>query len=182
MGIAFKIIRFALLFVPVLVWAMPQQRELEGATVHITGSLVAKPCSIDPGSLTQEVDMGTIDVDDVYGSATPFVPFEVDLIDCKPELASMVKVTLGGTPEPGIPGNLGVAVTGGATGVGLTFFANGGIPLPVNQESEAFALSGGTSNTIPFDVKLVGTLTAIQDETVTAGDFNATVTLTFGYD
>lgn len=72
--------------------------------ININGNVVASPCSVDTGSVSQDVDFGQLHATDLKtaGSSSDWQPFEVKLNAC-PVSTSKVTVTLSGNPVSGYP-------------------------------------------------------------------------------
>ncbi|MBX9334737.1 type 1 fimbrial protein, partial [Serratia marcescens] len=87
--------------------AMPAtaNTELIGAPVQFHGTVVSRPCNIEPQSADQLVEMGTVIVKTLYryGHTTP-VPFSIKLTDCKTTVFKSVSVTFSGTEDGELPG------------------------------------------------------------------------------
>lgn len=71
---------------------------VQATDLSLTGKVIATPCTVDTGSVSQDVNFGQLRAPDLVtaGSASPWMPFEVKLVNC-PASTTAVKVTFSGT-------------------------------------------------------------------------------------
>ncbi|MGL5387206.1 MAG: fimbrial protein [Serratia sp. (in: enterobacteria)] len=71
---------------------------VQATDLNLTGTVVATPCTVDTGSVSQDVDFGQLRATDLTtaGNASPWMPFEVKLVNC-PVSTTSAKVTFSGT-------------------------------------------------------------------------------------
>ncbi|WP_426506765.1 fimbrial protein [Serratia proteamaculans] len=89
--------------------------ELVGSPLQFHGTVVSRPCNIEPQSADQVVEMDTVIVKTLYryGHSNP-VPFNIKLTDCKTSVFKSVNVTFSGTEDSELPGKL--AINNGSNG------------------------------------------------------------------
>src|SRR5690606_20074900 len=64
--------------------------ELLGNILHLHGRIIDQPCLVSPESADQSVDMGVVDVRELYSAgAGAQVPFVIRLTNCKPGIFRM---------------------------------------------------------------------------------------------
>lgn len=96
--------------------AVAQANDQGHGTVTFTGSIIDAPCSIDPLSLDQTVDLGAVsNVSLAKGGTSDPKPFEIHLEKCSITTAKTVTTTFNGTE--GKNGLLGM--TGDAKGASI---------------------------------------------------------------
>ena len=155
--------------------------------VSISGNLVTEPCTLDPTASVISLDFGTV-VNKYFQTAsrTPGMPFTIQLIDCDITLGKNVTVTFGGNESTGLPGLL--MPDGGST-AGLAFgietvpnAATGSTaqPVPINQPSQVFSLSEGSS-AIHLQGYIQALPDAIANNSIQSGPFIATATFQLDY-
>lgn len=71
---------------------------VQATDLNMTGIVLASPCTVDTGSISQDVDFGQLLNTDLRtaGDASAWKPFEVKLVNC-PASTTSVKVTFSGT-------------------------------------------------------------------------------------
>lgn len=142
------------------------------------GTLVSDPCELDPATSELTVDFGTVIKKGLYlHERTNAVPFTINLIGCDTALGNKVTITLSGTESTALPGALAVA---GATGIAIGLENAGGTPLAFNQPTPVYTLASGT-NSFTLQAYVAGEPDAIQTQSITTGDFNATATFEMAY-
>lgn len=161
--------------------------------VTFTGSIIDAPCSIDPESSNQEVNLGQVAKSqlDQNGTSTP-QNFEILLKNCtltettvddpqNPDdptrvgTAPSVTVTFGGSPA--LPDdNTWFGITGTATGAGVVITDGASNKIPVGGTTAARELIEG-DNTLGFSAYLQGLGGNIE-----TGDFQSIADFTLAYE
>ncbi|EPS2709680.1 fimbrial protein [Cronobacter turicensis] len=146
--------------------------------VTFTGSIIDAPCSINPDSIDQTVNMGQISnvALKANGNTGTSVPrnFEIKLENCDVTTLKTVKTTFTGA-EGAIDGALGI--TGTAKGASIVLTNGDGQQIKLGQASQAHELQAG-NNTLLFSAYLQG---EGASATVTPGDFTAVADFTLAY-
>ncbi|MDY0969675.1 fimbrial protein [Siccibacter turicensis] len=146
--------------------------------ITFTGSIIDAPCSINPDSIDQTVEMGQIsNVALKAGSNTgTSIPrnFEIKLENCDITTLKSVKTTFTGA-EGGTDGSLGV--TGTAKGASIILTNGDGKQIKIGEASAARNLQSG-NNTLLFSAYLKGDGASA---TVIPGDFTAIADFTLAY-
>ncbi|MFH6599332.1 fimbrial protein [Ectopseudomonas khazarica] len=145
-------------------------------TVNFKGSIIDAPCSIMGGDANQTVDLGQISSSVLsagVGTRSPLVDFSIKLTGCG-ATAKTARVTFAATANPE-NGDL-LAVTGGATGVGIQVSTGGGQQVVTpGVASLGFQLNQG-DNELKFQAAYVSTNVLVQP-----GTANATAQFTVSY-
>ena len=98
--------------------------------VRFTGSIIDAPCSIDPNSVDQTVELGSVsNVVLVDGGNSAPKPFEIRLEKCSLDTAKTVKTTFNGAAGEG--GLLGI--TGDARGAGIALTDGNGDAITLGR-------------------------------------------------
>ena len=151
-------------------------------TVTFTGSIIDAPCSIDPDTIDQTVDLGQVSnaaLED-KGHSTPR-PFEIRLQNCtfeddRPDAGkdNSVTVTFNGATG-GTAGMLGM--TGTAQGASIAMTDMSGALIELGKATTAQKLGVG-NNTLGFTAYLQGDGAS---EGITPGDFKSVANFTLAY-
>ncbi|WP_265723903.1 fimbrial protein [Providencia rustigianii] len=156
--------------------------------VTFTGSIISAPCSIDPASLDQTVDLGQIaDVvlkngETSDGQSSP-VMFDIKLIDCTVETGDTVNVTFSGAAAEN-NGNPLLAITGTAGGAGIQIVDSNNAPIVLNEKTKSTHKLQGVTNTLQFAayIKGLGTLKGASDPVeIIPGEFQAVTVFILTY-
>lgn len=146
--------------------------------VTFTGSIIDAPCSINPDSIDQTVNLGQVSnvALKANGNTGTSVPrnFEIKLENCDTTTLKSVKTTFTGA-EGANAGSLGI--TGTAKGASIILTNGDGEQLKLGDASEAHMLQNG-NNTLLFSAYLKGDGASA---TVTPGDFSAVADFTLAY-
>lgn len=147
-------------------------------TVTFTGSIIDAPCSIDPDSVDQTVDLGQVsstalEADGNTGTSTP-QNFEIKLKDCSLSTAKSVATTFTGA-EGANDGSLGI--TGTASGASIILTNGDGQQIKLGKASAAQQLQDG-NNTLLFSAYLKGDGASA---TVNPGEFTSIADFTLAY-
>lgn len=148
--------------------------------VQISGALVSEPCTLDAGTNTLTIALGSVIAKSLYSdSRTAPVPFIVTLTDCDTAIAKAVELTFNGTEDAALPGKLAASGEGG-TGIGIGIATAEGVELPVNQSTPAFALQDGTT-AISLQAWVEAEPNAVTQQSLTPGEFSAVATIDASY-
>ncbi|MBU4630954.1 type 1 fimbrial protein (plasmid) [Pseudomonas sp. BF61] len=113
--------------------------------VRFTGSIIDAPCSIDPNSVDQTVELGAVsNVVLVDGGNSAPKPFEIRLENCSLDTAKTVKTTFNGAA--GAAGLLGI--TGDARGAGIALTDGNGASIALGTASAGQLISSGASEAV----------------------------------
>jgi type 1 fimbria pilin len=152
-------------------------------TVKFTGSIIDAPCSIDPNSNGQEVNLGQVSSVALQnsGKSTP-KNFEIHLQDCS--LSTEKTVTTTFTGPAGANGLLGI--TGSAKGASIALLDSSNNPVELGKPTTAQAIQDG-ENTLLFAAYLQGDGSTANGEdaptpvTIVPGDFASIANFTLAY-
>lgn len=182
-----KMLRFAgltrrgrLLFLGLLGFAHPS---LAADNVRFYGVLSAQPCDIAADDENISVDMRTILNHTLYQhKRTAGTLFDINLIDCKPELAKTVRVTFKGPESDELKGLMQIpSVTATGTGVAIGLELLDGRMLPFNQATRIHSLSSGL-NQITLRAYVQAEPSAIAHRRIALGPFQVISTFTLSYE
>ena len=156
--------------------------------VTFTGSIITAPCSIDPSSIDQTVDLGQI-ADVVLknggtsdGQYSP-VMFDIKLIDCTVETGDSVNITFSGAAATNDPKSL-LAITGTAAGAGIQIVDSNNDPIVLNEVTKSEHKLQGTTNTLQFAAYVKGLGSQGKPEApvdIVAGEFQAVTDFVLSY-
>ncbi|MEN4700025.1 fimbrial protein [Pantoea agglomerans] len=140
--------------------------------VTFHGSIIDAPCSIDPDSVDQKIELGEISnvALEKSGSSTP-KPFQILLKNCS--TATLKTVTSTFTGAEGVDGKLGI--TGEAAGAGIVLTNGDGTKITLGKATKAQTIQNG-NNTLSFSAYVQG-----DGASVTPGEFNSITDFTLAY-
>jgi type 1 fimbria pilin len=123
-------------------------------TVTFTGSIIDAPCSIDPNTVDQTVDLGAVsNVSLLDGGTSSPKPFEIRLEKCSLTTAQTVTTTFDG--PAGKNGLLGI--TGDAEGASIALIDSSNAPIELGKPSTGRLISAGaTEASLGFTAYLKG--------------------------
>ncbi|HFJ8955442.1 TPA: fimbrial protein [Serratia liquefaciens] len=166
---------------PLLFSALPTlaDTELVGSPLQFHGTVVSRPCNIEPQSADQVVEMDTVIVKTLYryGHSNP-VPFNIKLTDCKTAVFKTVNITFSGNEDSELPGKL--AINNGANGAAIALFDSKGADIDLNQATSAVTLQDG-ANILNFTAYVQGHPSAIQNKSITEGEFSSVANFVLAY-
>lgn len=123
-------------------------------TVTFTGSIIDAPCSIDPNTVDQTVDLGSVsNVALVDGGTSSPKPFEIRLEKCSLATAKTVTTTFNGAAGQG--GLLGMTGDAKGASIAITDGANDLIELGKPTAGQLIS-AGATEATLGFSAYLKG--------------------------
>ncbi|CAM4011515.1 fimbrial protein [Aeromonas bestiarum] len=157
--------------------------ELLGNTVHLHGRIIDQPCVIAPESADQSVDMGVVDVRELYSAGTGAqVPFVIRLTNCKPGIFRMAKVTFTGAQDAQLSGGLAFSAGCSAKGAGIRLYDATQTQLDLGTASRGYVLGGSTENELLFSARVEGHPGAIAAKSITPGDYTAVANFIVSYE
>jgi type 1 fimbria pilin len=160
-----------------------------GGEVNFTGSITDAPCSIDPGSKKQTVDLGAVSKPGLAANINgPEVKFSIKLLNCVvgtgATAPNKVSVTFSG-PQGGIPGttlsNDLLGITGAAKGASIKLVDYSNAPITLGQKTSPQALSNGNGNTLEFTAYLVPN-PGVTPAQIVEGAFTSTANFIMNYE
>ncbi|WP_323945325.1 fimbrial protein [Aeromonas hydrophila] len=171
-----------LLIFPLWVNAAADDLELLGGELHLHGRIIDQPCVVAPESLEQEVEMGVVDVKQLYANgAGEQVPFSIRLTNCKPGIFRMAKVTFTGSKDAQLSG--GLAFTAGiAKGAGIRLYDVTQAPLDLGTPSRGYLLGGTADNELQFFARVEGHQDALAAKNIQPGDYTAVANFIVAYE
>ncbi|HEH9441053.1 TPA: type 1 fimbrial protein [Aeromonas sobria] len=156
--------------------------ELLGNKVQMHGRIIDQPCVVSPESADQSVDMGVVDVRELYTTgASVQVPFIIRLTNCKPGIFRMAKVTFTGAADQQISGGLAFSA-GSAKGAGIRLYDVSQAPLDLGVPSRGYILGGSTENELQFFARVEGHPDAIAEKNIKPGDYTAVANFIVSYE
>ncbi|MEN5283223.1 fimbrial protein [Serratia marcescens] len=151
-------------------------------TVTFTGAIIDAPCSINPDSVDQTVNLGQISNVALKGGgkSTPrnfFIKLEnCDLTTTGADKNNTVKLTFTGAASSAVPGLLGI--TGTAKGAGIAITDGSGNNIKLGTATDAQTLQDG-NNTLSFAAYLQGA--AASTTAIVPGEFQSVADFTLAY-
>ncbi|CAI0905519.1 fimbrial protein [Serratia proteamaculans] len=147
-------------------------------TVTFTGSIIDAPCSIDPTSIDQTVDLGQVsNVALAKGGTSRPENFEIKLVNCSLETVKTVTTTF--TGAEGKDGRLGLTGTAKGASIAITDGANNLIELGTATAPQG--IQDGNNNLL-FSAYLKGDGTAAETASVVVpGEFKSVANFTLAY-
>ncbi|HGM5456450.1 TPA: fimbrial protein [Serratia marcescens] len=122
--------------------------------VTFTGSIIDAPCSIDPNSIDQTVDLGSVsNVSLLNGGNSDPKPFEIHLEKCSLDTAKTVTTTFDGAA--GKNGLLGMTGDAKGASIAITDGSNNIIELGKPTAGQLIS-AGATEATLAFSAYLKG--------------------------
>ncbi|WP_323889390.1 fimbrial protein [Aeromonas veronii] len=171
-----------LLIFPLWVNAAADDLELLGGELNLHGRIIDQPCVVSPESLDQEVEMGVVDVKELYANGVAeLVPFSIRLTNCKPGIFRMAKVTFTGSQDTELSG--GLAFTAGiAKGAGIRLYDVAQSPLNLGSTSRGYLLGGAADNELQFFARVEGYPAALTAKNIQPGDYSAVANFIVAYE
>ncbi|CAI0696652.1 fimbrial protein [Serratia quinivorans] len=145
--------------------------------VTFTGSIIDAPCSIDPASIDQTVDLGAVsNVSLTDGGNSDPKPFNIRLEKCSMETAKTVTTTFDGPAGKG--GLLGMTGDAKGASIAITDGSNNVIELGKPTSGQLIS-AGATEATLPFSAYLKGD--GGDDKSIIPGQFQSVANFTLNY-
>ncbi|MGJ8525425.1 Type-1 fimbrial protein, A chain [Halomonadaceae bacterium LMG 33818] len=173
-----KLIKYSLISLALAGAAASAPSMAATGTVHFKGEIVKSSCDVTSDTNNQTVDLGRWPSSQFQqsGDTTPAKAFTLKFENCD---SGNYTVRFDGNNPSGHPDLL--AVTGGATGVGIKITDESGNVYPISEESPTSGLSvisAGSDKTATANLKAQYESYA---DTVGAGDANADATFAIQY-
>jgi len=151
------------------------------ATINYSGTLVALPCTVPPGTENLYVDMGVIPTKSLYRfkrTAAKLIEFE--LKDCDPDLGNAIAVYFSG-PMTG-DGLLQFSGGSQAKGAGIGLEYLDGTPISINNiDPYKISIVKGDM-TVRMKAFVQGEQEALASKTIEPGFFTAVLTYIMSYE
>ncbi|WP_164058253.1 fimbrial protein [Serratia marcescens] len=143
-------------------------------TISFTGAIIDAPCSINPDSIDQTINLGQIASGTLAngGTSTPR-QFQIKLENCSTATAKTVKTTF--TGAAGTDGRLGI--DGTAKGASIAITDGKGKLIKLGEATDAQTIQDGNNN-IEFAAYLQGDGASTA---VIPGDFHSITNFTLAY-
>lgn len=150
-------------------------------TIHYGGTLIALPCTIEPGTENPYYDLGVTPTKSLYRfTRTSGFLITFELKDCDTSLGSLVKASFSGSVNS--EGLLMFAPGSEAKGAGIGLEYLDGRPIPIDGTTDyAVPLRDGDM-LIRLKAYVQGERDALANKTLEAGNFTAVMTYTLSYE
>ncbi len=170
------------------VWAAG---EIQAGDITFTGTVVGLPCLIETNSEHLTVSFDQIGLRDLYtgadnGTKANAKDFTIKLVDCSPAVSQGVTVTFTGDSDPELTQFLAIKAAGSdagesASGIAIGIIeADDGALIPLGQASKSQVINGLTAD-LNYKAYVRGTPSALQQRTITTGNFTATANFELTY-
>lgn len=144
-------------------------------TVKFLGTIIEAACSIEPGSVDQDVPFGQVAKSQLEeGGVSQTEEFYIKLTGCDTSTLKTVTSTFTGAASADVPDALGIV---GAGGVGIMMKDGAGATIKLGVPTTAQTLQDG-DNTLSFGAYLKG---ASEAGKVVTGDFSAITNFSLAY-
>jgi type 1 fimbria pilin len=148
--------------------------------LQIKGTLVTEPCVLEPTGNTLAIDFRTVIKKGLYkDKRTPAIPFTIALTECDTSIGKEVMLMLTGDESTALPGMLAPGGSGG-TGIAIGIETPDKTPVAVNKKTSTYALQDGLTE-IHLQAFVEAEPDAIKNQTLIAGEFSATATISASY-
>lgn len=169
-----------LLLVPT--YALALMKSTPGTEMNFSGTLVDEPCTVDPADTEIQLDFGTVINTYLYlNTRTHSQPFIIHLQDCNIDGwtgEGGVTTRFEGTQSVELPGYL--AMSDATIGAAIGIEEGDGTFLELGKNSASHQLNNG-SVALTFQAFVQGEPTALQNQSITLGNFSATATFFLEY-
>ncbi|MBC8944998.1 MULTISPECIES: fimbrial protein [Xenorhabdus] len=151
--------------------------------VRITMTVLAPPCVIKPEDKFMEVNFGNIINRDLYlYHRTPSQQLRLHLEECDPRAAQKVKIRFIGQESREQPGLLAFSYGSSASGAAIGMEKLDGTPLPFNKTAQFRLSDTSSNNVIPFQAYVKADPSALLQNKIGVGEFNAMATFELSYE
>ncbi|WP_416777303.1 fimbrial protein [Xenorhabdus budapestensis] len=151
--------------------------------VRITMTVLAPPCVIKPEDKIMEVNFGNIINRDLYlYHRTPGQQFRLHLEECDPSVAQKVKIRFVGQESREQPGLLAFSYGSSASGAAIGMEKLDGTPLSFNKTAQFRLSDTSSNNVIPFQAYVKADPSALLQNKIGVGEFNAMATFELSYE
>lgn len=146
--------------------------------INFTGNIISSPCSIDPESDEQTVELGKItDTTLLGGGKSSPQTFDVALTNCNSAtLSKGVQLTFTGSPADFDTSNQTLGIVGTASGAGVQI-TNGAGQVVKLGEASPFQMIQDGKNTLRFAAYVIG-----DGDNVKVGEFSSVANFTLNYE
>ena len=151
----------------------------DGASINVTGNVIASTCTVSPNSESKEVKLGNISSRQFQrvGDVSPAQIFVLNLEKCSPS-ATQVTVTFSGEQDAQNPDLLAIeSGEGSASGIGVAIYDKSRTLLPMGHASTSYPLQPDQTVALTFYARYLQTKDA-----VISGNAIATTTFVLNYD
>lgn len=146
-------------------------------TIKFTGTIIDAPCSINPDSSNQEIDLGQIAAHSLDNEGRSTVqPFYIQLENCvlDEDKKNTINITFNGS---NVTGTELLGITGSAQNAGVAIGAATGEQISLGKQTFVQNMVEGPNN-LAFSAWLQG----IKDKKAVPGEFSALTTFTMQYE
>ncbi|MDX4945558.1 MULTISPECIES: fimbrial protein [Providencia] len=149
--------------------------------IHYKGTLIALPCTIEPGTENPYYDLGVTPTKSLYRfTRTSGFLITFELKDCDTSLGSIVKASFSGPVNS--EGLLMFTPNSEAKGAGIGLEYLDGRPIPIDGSTDyAVPLRDGDM-TIRLKAYVQGEREALANKKLVSGNFTAVMTYTLSYE
>lgn len=154
-------------------------RAEDGASINVTGNVIAGTCTVTPDSQSKEVKLGNVSSLQFQrtGDGSPVQAFILRLEKCSTAVSS-VTVTFNGEQDAQNPDLLAIEQTSGAAnGIAVAIYDQSRKLVPMNTASASYELKPDQIVPLKFYARYLST-----KDTVTSGNATATTTFVLNYD
>ena len=150
-------------------------------TIHYGGTLIALPCTIEPGTETAYYDLGVTPTKSLYRfTRTSGILITFELKDCDTSLGTTVKASFSGSTNN--EGLLRFAPGSEAKGAGIGLEYLDGRPISIDGKSNYSVQLVDGDMLIRLKAYVQGEREALANKSLVAGDFNAIMTYALSYE
>lgn len=154
----------------------------EATDINFHGTLVAEPCTLQPGDEDALLEFGTILDKYLYlNGRTNSKPLTLHLLECDISQSTLVKIRFTGVESVALPGYLAFDSGSQARGAAVGFETQDGAPLFLGIASPAFKLTEG-GNVIALNAFVRGEPDALAQQALARGPFSAVATFHLEYE
>lgn len=151
------------------------------ATINYSGTLVALPCTVPPGTEDLYVDMGVIPTKSLYRfTRTAAKLIEFELKDCDTSLGSTIAIYFSGPMTA--DGLLAFGGSSTATGAGIGLENMNGTPININNVTPYKINIVEGDMTVRMKAFVQGTQVALAEKSIEPGFFTAVLTYIMSYE
>ncbi|MCS3433872.1 fimbrial protein [Klebsiella sp. BIGb0407] len=172
---------FLVMAASALLLTMTPAHAANNATINYSGTLVALPCTVPPGTEDIYVDMGVIPTKSLYRfkrTAPKLVSFE--LKDCDTDLGNTIAIYFSGPMTS--DGLLAFSASSSAKGAGIGLESMSGTPININNIAPYKVNIVDGDMTVQMKAFVQGTQEALADKAIEPGFFNAVLTYIMSYE
>jgi type 1 fimbria pilin len=158
--------------------AMAENINEGSGSINFTGAIIEAPCSVNPGSIEQTVDLGQVSSSSLMDEGkSPKRDFEIKLENCNLEVSSVTTTFTGPAGEAN--GGNSLKLIGTASGAGIVIVDGDEEGIELGKPTDAVTIQKG-NNTLKYSAYLQGNL-LMEDEEIIPGDFTSHADYTLSY-